>query len=103
MSKANKSYTDEFKQEAINLALSSPSVTAVAKSLGIPEGTLHTWVNRAKLVANASGKTNITSGKSKIELNKVLNENKELRKKVARLEKEKEILKKAATYFAKEL
>ncbi|MCP4572648.1 MAG: transposase [bacterium] len=103
MSKANKSYTDEFKQEAINLALSSPSITGVAKSLGIPEETLHTWVNRAKLIENASGKTNITPAKNKIALNKVLDENKELRKKVARLEQEKEILKKAATYFAKEL
>jgi transposase-like protein len=33
----------------------------------------------------------------------VLDENKELKRKVARLEQEKAILKKAATYFAAEL
>jgi transposase-like protein len=35
MSKQNRSYTDEFKKEAIALAMDSPSVVSAAKSLGI--------------------------------------------------------------------
>lgn len=38
----NKTYTKEFKREAIKLALESSSITGVAKSLGILEATLHT-------------------------------------------------------------
>jgi transposase-like protein len=48
MRNINKSYTTEFKQEAVQLALNSPNVAEVARSLGIPEGTLHTWLHRAK-------------------------------------------------------
>lgn len=44
----NKTYTNEFKREAIKLALESPSITGAAKSLGIPEATLHTWVRNAR-------------------------------------------------------
>ena len=34
-------YTEEFKKEAVVLALKSESVSQVAKDLGIPEGTLY--------------------------------------------------------------
>jgi transposase-like protein len=34
-----RTYKEEFKQEAIHLALQSPSVDAVAKNLGIPGAT----------------------------------------------------------------
>ena len=33
----NKIYPKEFKQEAIKMALESPSITGTAKCLGIPE------------------------------------------------------------------
>jgi transposase-like protein len=48
MSKSNRSYTNEFIREAIKLALDSPSITNTAKNLGIPIGTLHTWIRSAK-------------------------------------------------------
>mgnify|MGYP005998074887 CR=1 FL=1 len=43
-----RKYTAEFKREAVQLALNSPSVVSAAKDLGMPEVTLHTWVHRAK-------------------------------------------------------
>jgi transposase-like protein len=48
MPKKTKRHTDEFKEEAIKFALSSVSVSHAAKSLGIPDATLHTWVTQAK-------------------------------------------------------
>ncbi|MGI9214828.1 MAG: transposase [Gammaproteobacteria bacterium] len=98
----NKIYPKEFKQEAIKLALESPSITGTAKSLGIPEATLHTWVRNAK----NSGEQLITKSDDTIKhviVNNILDENRELRKRLARLEQEKAIIKKAATYFAGEL
>jgi transposase len=98
----NKFYTKEFKEEAIKLALSSPSVSGTAKDLGIPEGTLHTWVSKAK----ASGDCIMTQPDgtvNHVNVGAVIAENRELKKRLGRLEQEKAILKKAATYFAQEL
>lgn len=102
MSRKNKSYTKEFKDEAVKLALSSPSISGAANELGIPEGTLHAWVRKGK----ASGNQTITQSDgtvNHVNVGAVLEENKHLKKRLARLEQEKAILKKAATYFAKEL
>lgn len=100
--RSNKNYPKEFKEEAIKLALNSNSIRDTAHSLGIPSTTLHSWVQKAK----RSGVHVVSSGDSVINhvnVGTVLEENKELKKRLVRLEKEKEILKKAASYFAKEL
>src|SRR3990167_8181931 len=90
-----RKYTKEFKQEAVNLALKSPSITHTAKELGIPMPTLHTWTQQL------TGKANLAEGKY-IEPNitALVEENRRLQKENAILKEEKEILKKAATYFA---
>jgi transposase len=98
MSKSNRSYSKEFIKESVSYALSSITTTYAAKELGIPEATLHGWVKKAKLSGEALG----PSGEP-IDVAKIINELRELRKQVSRLEEEKAILKKAATYFAKEL
>jgi len=102
MTRKFRSYTNEFKQEAIKLALNSVSVSSAAKDLGIPDATLHTWVRKAKQNGECSS---ISSDGliNNVNVNVLLEENKTLHKRVARLEQEKSILKKAATYFAKEL
>lgn len=97
--RTNRRYTEEFINEAIKLALSSPSITGTAKSLGIPDATLHTWV-KTKSVNNKKNNNNINS---KSDVNNLLEENRKLHKELARLKQEKEILKKAAAYFAQEL
>ena len=102
MSKSMKSYTSEFKESAIKLALNSVSISMAAKDLGVPEATMHTWVTKAK----QAGKVSVASDDgivNHVNVAEVIDENKELKKRIARLEQEKAILKKAATYFASEL
>ncbi len=98
MTKVSRSYTKEFKDEAVKLALNSVSVSSAAKDLGIPDATLHTWVKKAK--QRGEYVSTLSNG---LNVNDLLEENKKLHKRLARLEQEKAILKKAATYFAKEL
>ncbi len=87
----------QFKDEAIRLALSSSqSIAQTARDLGIKEPTLYNWVAKAKNKVNASSSN---SGSKEPNLVDELNR---LRKENARLKEEREILKKAATFFAKE-
>ena len=93
MTKAKRSYTSEFKKDAMSLALKSPAVNVAADRLGIPKSTLNTWL-RKEGIGNK-----VNTNPSTIDLSDEL---KELRKENARLREEGEILKKAATFFAKE-
>ena len=97
MSRATRSYSNEFKERSIKLALSATSICATAKSLGIPEATLHTWVNKAKKSGNIAV-TDVNGTVNNVNVSQVIHENVELKKRVARLEQEKAILKKAAAY-----
>ncbi len=73
----------------------------MAKSLGIPDATLHTWVHKAKGYDHHA--TIIQAGEAtEVNVAKLLEEIKLLKKRLARSEQEKAILKKAATYFARE-
>jgi len=101
MSKKQRKYTKEFKAEAVKLAISSSSVSSTAKELGLPVPTLHTWVTQAKSMGEQAYALP-TGEKGNINVREVLEENRALRKRLNRLEQEKEILKKAAAYFAKE-
>lgn len=98
MSKNHRSYNQEFIQESVTYAISAPSITGAAKELGIPESTLHTWIKKAERLGNIEVAPN-----QNINISDTINELKALKRKVAVLEQEKAILKKAATYFAKEL
>lgn len=104
-----RNYNVEFKKSAIQLALRSPSIKVAAKELGIPSATLTTWVYQFRDGAIA-GESPVpetdtidptTAKQLKDNLAKLLEENKPLNKKIATLEEERLILKKAA-YFAKE-
>ena len=47
MTQGRRNYTAEYREEAVRLVLeSSRSVAAVARELGVNEGTLGNWVNR---------------------------------------------------------
>lgn len=106
MTKQNKNYNKDFKQEAINLALSSKSISGTAKELGIPEATLHGWVSKLKNKEFSNKEASLTgnnAGNSKTTMAGLLDENRRLNKELAQLREEKAILKKAAAYFAQEL
>lgn len=97
MSKRKKrTFTKDFKEKAVELALNSEQkLTEVAKSLEISHSTLASWKKAYRLEKGLA---------SKSELNSIdqVRENIELKKKIKQLEMENDILKKAATFFAKE-
>jgi transposase len=98
-------YPEEFRRDAVELVLSSPQrpLRDVARELGVNHETLRNWVTaeRARRAAPTGG-----AGRGRAEEPVTAQEREELRrlrKKVAELELEKEILRKAAQYFAKEM
>lgn len=91
----NKSYSTEFKKEAVRLALESGKPKAsVAKDLGISLSLLYSWINK-QTKAN-------TKGMSVEEMQAESKRLRELEAENKRLKTEMAILKKAAAYFAKE-
>lgn len=94
MSRSVRKYTKEFKQEAVKLALKSPSIVNTAKELGVPAATLHTWIHTLKSKGDIAS-VDANSGKDMAAL---IEENRRLHKELAIAKEEKEILKKAAAY-----
>jgi len=88
------SYTLEFKQEAVRLVHVGQSIAAVGSTLGVSAQSISNWVQ-----AERQGKLGVLSLKpispEQMELSR-------LRSEVARLKMERDILKKACAYFAKE-
>ena len=96
MKRKVRQYTQEFKQEAVHLAIKSGSVINTATSLDIPVATLHTWMHDLKKKGKLS-KVDADTGK---DMSALVDENRRLHKALAIALEEKEILKKAAAYFA---
>ena len=87
-------YTNDFKDEAVKMALSSElSMSQVAKNLGIQYKTLHSWIKK-----NMPKSMDVQDGKNKVKA--LEEENKALKNKLKRTVMERELLKKAAAYFA---
>lgn len=89
MARGQKHYTDEFKNTLVELYNSGKSLGELSREYGISKSTITVWVNKAKPVAVDKDKT-VTAA-----------DYQEMLKKMARLEEENEILKKAMTIFAK--
>ena len=102
MIKKARSYTDEFKREAVHLALKSEAISTVAESLGVPDSTLHAWVQRERLSGSALDQSLSSNKSDKVDVAQVLEDNRRLNKQVLCLQEEAAILKKAATYFLKD-
>jgi Transposase. len=88
-----KQYPKEFKEEAVALVREQGySVPEAAKSLGIATNMLYKW--KEKVESSEAGE--VLAEDERVELKRLRKENKELRM-------EKEILKKASAFFAKEM
>lgn len=90
-----RSFTAEFKQEAVRLCgAGDRTIGQVAKDLDLTETALREWVKRAEIDAG-KGPVGALTTEEREELTRLRRENK-------RLQMEREILKKAAAFFAKE-
>ena len=94
--KARRRFTPEFKREAVKLAeQTGRTVSAVARELGVERSVLKRWVE------------NFASGRYEKEAKLPLKsaqqqENEQLRRELAKVKMERDILKKALGFFAKE-
>lgn len=96
MGKSARKYTKEFREEAVRLAFKTGSVKDTASELGIPAGTLSTWIYALK---NKGDLAKADSSGAK-DMGALIDENRRLHKELSIAREEREILKKAAAYFA---
>ena len=92
--RTRRSFTDEYKASAVRLVLDEgQTVAAAARDLGLTESSLRNWVEQAR-ADRTQGKTGLTTAERE-ELARLRKENRIL------LE-ERDILKKATAFFAKQ-
>lgn len=89
MGEYRKKYDEDFKKNAVKLSYASPkSVKEIADDLGIHENLLYNW--RRKYTADGD-KTKFAT---------LEEENRDLRRQLVEARMERDMLKKAAAYFA---
>ena len=90
-----RAFTPEFKTEAVRLCrVGDRSIAQVADDLDLTETALREWVKRADIDAG-DGPPDVLNSAEREELARLRRDNK-------RLTMERDILKAAATFFAKE-
>jgi transposase len=90
-----RKYTAAFKERAVKLAVESDQpIAQTARDLGVNENTLHTWIGKYHRTVRQEKEVNDEH---------LYEELQRLRKENARLKEERDILKKAAAYFAQQL
>lgn len=96
--KPYKTYTKEFKLEAIRLMESSDKTAAdVARELGLRRNQLYKWKEQLSKTGD------VASAKRGRPKKEEQSDTDQLKAEIERLKEENEILKKAAVFFAKEL
>ena len=92
--KKPNSYTSEFKESAVKLAVDSDHpVAATARDLGLNVNTLHTWIGKYSKPKEIAERTD----------EHIYDKNKRLKKELVRVTQERDLLKKATAYFAREI
>ena len=92
--RTRRSFTDEFKAGAIRLVLDEgKTVASAARDLDLTESSLRNWVEQSR-ADRTKGKTGLTTAERE--------ELVRLRKELRIVQEEREILKKAAAFFAKQ-
>ncbi len=91
--KAN-TYTSEFKESTVKRALDSDQpIAQTARDLGVNPNTIHTWISKYSSLKMPVARTD----------EHIYDENKRLKKELARVTQERDLLKKATAYFAKDI
>ncbi len=94
-SRCGRRFSDEFKRDAVRLVVDEDySIGAAAAAVGVSEKTMRGWHAKFAPAPAACGE--------EATIDELQSENKRLRKELHRAELEREILKKATAYFAKE-
>lgn len=94
--RSRRRFTDEFKRETVRLATTpGSSVAGVAKELGIDRSVVAAWVRKF-----ATGRYEPSSGKPLKTDSQA--ENERLRRELARVKMERDILIEALGYFGKD-
>ena len=92
--RVNKRYSQEFKDKAVKMVIDSEKSTSqIAQDLGIKVTTLYSWVNNEKSNSTPDAINN----------EHLFDELKKLKKELAQVKEQRDILKKATAYFAKEI
>lgn len=90
-----RTYTDEFKQDAVNLVVQKNySIKQAAEALGMPAKTLQNWLKKYR--TSSEGVVNVA------QQNELERENRRLRIELKQAQMERDLLKKATAFFAKE-
>lgn len=90
-----RSFSDEFKRDAVNLIVKQGySFAAAAQAVGVGQGSLRLWHRQLAPKPQPAGED--------ASLAELRAENQRLRRELRQAELEREILKKATAYFAKE-
>lgn len=89
MSKNGIRYSEEFKQQIVDLYNSGRSVNHLSREYGVTNVTIYKWIKELSPI-KISDKEEMTS-----------NEYEAMKKRIAELEMENEILKKATAIFAR--
>ena len=93
--RTRRKFSKEYKAEVVTLIRQgNKSIGAVCRDLGLPETAVRRWVKQADVDLGEGPPGALTSAERE--------ELSELRKRVKTLEMEREILKKATAFFAKE-
>jgi transposase len=91
-----KVYPSEFRESSVKLAIESDQpIAQTARELGVNPNTLHGWISKYSKASSSQAITTRTD-------EHLYDELKRLKKEIARLKEERDILKKAAAYFAQE-
>ncbi len=97
MGEQRKKYSEEFKKEAVELALSpDKQVTQVARELGVNRTVLYRWISEYKQKGEKA-----FPGNGKQKLTPQEEENLALKKELEEVREERDILKKAMAVFSK--
>mgnify|MGYP001553806769 FL=1 len=94
--RSRRKFTQEFKDDAVSLVIDQGySCAEVARRLGVSDNNVNRWVREYRQRNEIESANGLTPEEMEAELKRLRKENK-------RLEMERDILKKAAAFFANE-